>query len=414
MAMDVRALTVTELTRGVKARLEGDFPDVWVEGQITNYRGLNASGHRYFSLKDESARLDAVFFKFAAQKGLGFELEEGQQVLAHGRVSVYEPRGSYQLVCDRLELKGVGALQAAFEQLKRRLEAEGLFDEARKRPLPAFPKRVAVLTSMTGAVVQDILTVTGRRCPWLPLVLVPVKVQGEGAKESVAAALQAVGRGEAGPVDVVVLARGGGSLEDLWAFNEELVARAIAGCPIPVISAVGHETDFTIADFVADLRAPTPSAAAEILCPSSDELKARFEGLLGRLRHAAESRLDAARARWEALAHRLGRGNPRARLEQGAQRLDELRQRLVAAARRIQRSREEALRAQAAQLNALSPLAILGRGYAAVFASSGALVKSAQDVRDGERLRIVLGQGELFAVAEVPRTTDPSLGDSLG
>jgi exodeoxyribonuclease VII large subunit len=394
------ALSVTEITRGVKARLEGDYPDVWVEGQLTNFRGVNTSGHRYFSLKDEGARLDAVLFKFTAARGLAFELEEGQQLLAHGRLSVYEPRGNYQLVCDRVELKGVGALQAAFEQLKRKLEGEGLFDAARKRPLPAFPRRVAVITSPTGAVVQDIFQVTARRCPWLPLVLIPVRVQGEGAKEEIAAALKAVGEGRAGVVDLVVLARGGGSLEDLWAFNEELVARAIAACPIPVLSAVGHEVDTTIADFVADQRAPTPSAAAEILCPSSDELRARGEALLQALRQGLGSSLDMALERLESLRHRLQRSSPRFRLEQGAQRLDELRQRLAAGMQRLRRDAADALRAMSAQLQALSPLAILGRGYAVVFDAQGSLLRSADAVSSGQAVKIWLGRGAVDAVVE--------------
>jgi exodeoxyribonuclease VII large subunit len=393
-------LSVTELTRGVKARLEGDYPDVWVEGQLTNFRGVNASGHRYFSLKDEGARLDAVLFKFTAAKGLAFELEEGQQLLAHGRLSVYEPRGNYQLVCDRVELKGVGALQKAFEQLKRRLQAEGLFDEARKRPLPAFPRRVAVITSPSGAVIQDILHVTARRCPWLPLVLLPVRVQGEGAKEEIVAALKAVGDGRAGDVDLVVLARGGGSLEDLWAFNEELVARAIAACPVPVLSAVGHEVDTTIADFVADQRAPTPSAAAEILCPSSEELGDRMDSLLQALRQALASALDLAEGRLDSLRHRLQRCSPRFRLEQGAQRLDELKARLEAGMQRLRRSRGDALRALAAQLNSLSPLAILGRGYAVVFDGRGLLLRAADAATPGQKLRILLGRGALDAVVE--------------
>ena len=398
--MDAKVLSVSELTQGVKARLEGAYPDVWVEGQLTNFRGVNASGHRYFSLKDEGARLDAVLFKFTAARGLAFELEEGQQVLAHGRLSVYEPRGNYQLVCDRVELKGVGALQVAFEQLKRKLQGEGLFEQDRKRPLPAFPRRVAVITSPTGAVIQDILQVTARRCPWLPLVLVPVKVQGAGAKEEIAAALKAVGDGLAGDVDLVVLARGGGSLEDLWAFNEELVARAIAACPVPVLSAVGHETDTTIADFVADRRAPTPSAAAEILCPSAAELGSRTRALLLAMQRGLAASLDQAAARLEGLRHRLQRASPRFRLEQGAQRLDELRLRLAAAARRLREARAQALRALAARLQSLSPLAILARGYAAAFDGRGLLLRAADAVERGQKIKILLGHGALDAVVE--------------
>ena len=402
-AFDPKVYSVTELTRGVKTRLEGEFPDLWVEGQVTNYRGLNASGHRYFSLKDEGAKLDSVLFKFSALKGLAFELVEGQQVLAHGRLSVYEPRGNYQMICDRIELKGVGALQQAFEKLKRKLEAEGLFDTERKRPLPAFPKRVAVITSPTGAVIRDILHVTARRCPWVGIVVLPVKVQGEGAKEEIVAALKAVGKGAAGPVDLVLLARGGGSLEDLWAFNEELVARAIAACPLPVLSAVGHEVDYTIADLVADYRAPTPSAAAEILSPSVDDIRSRLQSLLQQLRGELAGLLDAQLARLDALKHRLQRVSPRFRLEQGAQRLDELRGRLARAAKRLVQARGDALRSLAAQLNAYSPLAILGRGYAAAFDGQGRIVRRAGQLKPGDKLRLLLGEGELDASVEAVR-----------
>lgn len=401
--MAAKVWSVSELTRGVKARLEGDFPDCWVEGQVTNFRGVNASGHRYFTLKDEGAVLSGVLFKFSALKGLPFELEEGQQVLAHGRLSVYEPRGNYQLVCDRVELKGVGALQQRFEQLKKQLEAEGLFERSRKRPLPAFPKRVAVITSPTGAVIRDILHVTARRCPWLPLVVLPVKVQGEGAKEEVAAALKAVGEGKAGSVDLVVLARGGGSLEDLWAFNEELVARAIAACPIPVLSAIGHEVDYTIADFVADQRAPTPSAAAEILAPSSDEIRARVETLMGTLRQELDALLDACRERLAALRHRLERASPRFRLEQGAQRLDELRQRLAQAIKRSLQGAKDELKSLSAQLQALSPTAILGRGYAVAFGPDGKVLRKAGDAKVGADIKLWLGQGELDATVKAVR-----------
>ncbi len=395
--MDVKPLSVSELTQGVKARLEGDFRDVWVEGQVSGYKGAQYSGHRYFSLKDEGALLSAVLFKFAAAKGLGFEPEDGMQVLAHGRISVYEPRGNYQLVIDRLELKGVGALQVKFEQMKRKLEAEGLFAQERKRDLPAFPKRVAVITSPTGAVIRDILHVTGRRCPWLPLVVLPVRVQGDGAKEEIAAAFKAIARGDAGPVDLVVLARGGGSLEDLWAFNEEGVARAIAACPVPVISAVGHEVDYSIADFVADHRAPTPSVAAEILCPSSDELRERAQGLVQRMMQELLSALELRLERVAALRHRLAQASPRARLEQGAQRLDELRLRMAAAAKRGVKMRADALGALAAQLNALSPLAILGRGYAVAFDADGGLLRDAGQMKPGDGIRVLLGKGEIEA-----------------
>src|SRR3990170_5310628 len=262
-----RVLTVSQLTSEIRAVLESTLGEIWVEGEISNCRLWN-TGHLYFTMKDGGSQIRAVMFR-SAVRSLKFKPEDGLHVVARGRVSVYEPKGEYQLVCDQMEPRGLGALQLAFEQLKKRLQAEGLFDAARKRPLPALPRKIGVVTSLDGAAIRDIINVLRRRYANAHLVIRPTRVQGEGAALEIARALKAIGRVPG--VDVVIVGRGGGSIEDLWAFNEEVVARAIALMPVPVISAVGHETDVTIADFVADLRAPTPSAAAEIVVKAKEE-----------------------------------------------------------------------------------------------------------------------------------------------
>lgn len=397
--MPDKVYSVSELTGLIRQQLEERWPEVWVEGQVSNYRGPHSSGHHYFSLKDEGAVLKATLFRNAA-RSLTFRLEEGQKVLALGRLSLYEPRGEYQLSIQRLEPRGVGALQLAFEQLKRKLEAEGLFEPGRKRPLPAYPRRVAVITSPTGAVWQDILHVSGRRCPWVDLLLLPSKVQGEGAAEELARALRRVGSLER-PVDLVILARGGGSLEDLWAFNEEAVARAIAACKVPVLSAVGHETDYSIADFVADRRAPTPSAAAEIISPSREQVEELLSAYAARLRRGAEDAVEDRRSRLAERFGRLTRLSPRHQVERALQRLDELSGRLRASAAYWLRPRKDALVGMVGRLHALSPLAILGRGYAAAFnAGDGSLLRSAAGVAVGSQIDVLLGKGRLRARVE--------------
>jgi exodeoxyribonuclease VII large subunit len=264
--------SVTEFTRRVRDLLEGHLRDVWIEGEISNYR-KQSSGHHYFTLKDDRAQLACVMFSRAYSAQAGTILRDGVQVQAFGRVSVYEARGQYQLIVELVQTKGLGLLQAKFEALKRKLEAEGRFDPAYKKALPPFPRRVALVTSPTGAAVQDMLNILQRRSPWLRLLICPVRVQGEGAAEEIASTITYLSENQAAMrIDVLIVGRGGGSLEDLWAFNEEILARAIFACRIPTISAVGHEIDFTIADFVADLRAPTPSAAAELVAPAIDAL----------------------------------------------------------------------------------------------------------------------------------------------
>jgi exodeoxyribonuclease VII large subunit len=434
--------TVSELAMRIKAQLEDQFPAVWVEGEISNLR-TPSSGHAYFTLKDDGAQLRCVLFRGRGRR-VAFQPEDGMQVLAFGGLDVYVARGEYQLVVELLEPKGVGALQLAFEQLKRRLEAEGLFDAARKRPLPSFPRTIGIVTSPTGAAVRDMLHVIGRRFADLRILITPVRVQGEEAPGEIVRALRDLQ--EVPELDVVIVGRGGGSIEDLWAFNDERVARAIAACRVPVISAVGHETDFTIADFVADLRAPTPSAAAELVVQEKLQVVRALVDLYEGLKQAMASRLDRERARVESLAKRrvltdaaralrdlhrrlddltarlaLGvRGsrrqaahllslarnalrslNPVARIANGTALLSQLRGRLAsAAANRVKASRHR-FDAAVGRLDSLSPLAVLGRGYSLTrLLPSGAIVRSAAQTRPGDAIEILLHQGVLDARVE--------------
>src|SRR4051812_6666872 len=295
-----RVLSVTELTVRVRDLLEQEFSEVWVEGELSNCRVWN-TGHLYFTLKDGASQVRSVIFR-SALRYLKFKPADGLRVVARGRVSVYEPKGEYQLVCEHLEPHGLGALQLAFDQLKKRLQDEGLFDAARKRPLPALPRKIGIVTSLEGAAIRDILHVLKRRHANAHVVIRPARVQGEGAAGDIARALRAIGRLPG--VDVLIVGRGGGSIEDLWAFNEEVVARAIAAAPVPVISAVGHETDVTIADFVADVRAPTPSAAAEMVVMRADDFRARIDRLAGRLAATTKGRVHTLSRRVHMLSGR--------------------------------------------------------------------------------------------------------------
>ena len=415
-------LTVSQVTDELRAVLEERFPAVWVEGEISNFRAYG-SGHAYFTLKDADAQLRCVIFRTRAQR-IRFQPADGLHVVAFGSVEVYAQRGEYQLVVELLEPKGLGALQLAFEQLKARLQAEGLFDVARKRELPRFPKKIGIVTSPSGAALRDILRVIGRRFGELYIVIAPCRVQGEGAAEEVAQGLRDLDA--LGDVDVVIVGRGGGSLEDLWAFNEEAVARAIAASKAPVISAVGHEVDFTIADFVADLRAPTPSAAAELVVREKqavvdalDDLRERLERaatrplrdlerrvdeLALRLRRAMTGELRHRSHRVEMLVSTLRSTSPVARVATGRHRLERLDARLAAAvARGCDQSRGR-LRALVAKLDSLSPLAVLGRGYSLTRTAAGAIVRSARAVRAGDDVRVLLHEGSLDC--RVARTRD--------
>ena len=439
-----RIYTVSGLTAELRVLLESTWADVWVEGEISNLK-LASSGHWYFSLKDEQAQIRAVVWKTDARL-IRFRPQDGMKVLARGQLRVYPPRGEYQISVQVLEPLGKSSLQQAFEELKERLEGEGLFDPARKRPLPMLPRRIGVVTSPTGAVLRDILRVLRSRYPNLEVLVYPALVQGEGAAAEIAQGIRALNRLAARPgqvLDVIVLARGGGSLEDLWAFNEETVARAIAASRVPTISAVGHETDFTIADFVADLRAPTPSAAAERVVQAKEDLQARVAAFEERRDAALRLRLARVRARVEAAAAHRVFAAERGRLRGRAQRVDELarraeagivrglergraharrlRERLEAfrfdrqlAARRerllrhsdrlLALSRADAERRRAglarlvASLDGLSPLAVLSRGYALVWDEAGQkLVRDAAEVETGDGLRIRLHRGALRA-----------------
>ncbi|MCE2543388.1 MAG: exodeoxyribonuclease VII large subunit [Acidobacteria bacterium] len=432
-----RVLSVSELTASVRVLLESKYAEVWIEGEISNAR-VWKTGHLYFTLKDEGAQLRAVMFR-SALRYQRFRPEDGQHVIARGRLSVYEPKGEYQIVCEHLEPQGVGALQLAFEQLRRRLDQEGLFDAGRKRPLPPLPRKIGVVTSLDGAALRDIINVLSRRHPNVHVVISPTRVQGERAAEEIVRALRLVCAVPG--VDVVIVGRGGGSIEDLWAFNEEPVARAIAGATAPVISAVGHETDFTISDFVADLRAPTPSAAAELVVAGKDEIATRIRNLEQRLRAAARDGLQRRRATVHALqtrpglagwptrvavrgrqvgelTHRLSRA-ARVGASRRERRLHELRLRLEAldlgrridgirarlraaregmavALRDVQQAREARLRVAAGRLETLSPLGVLARGYAVCWnAERSAIIRDAAKVTAGEEVHVTLHSGAL-------------------
>ncbi len=432
-----RVLSVSELTAALRELLETTFPEVWVEGELSNAR-VWTTGHLYFTLKDAGAQIKGVMFR-SALRYLRFTPEDGLRVVVRGRISLYDPKGEYQVVAEHMEPRGHGALQLAFEQLKKKLAAEGLFEQARKRALPALPRRIGLVTSIDGAALHDMVRVLRRRYPNAHLVIAPTRVQGEGAAADIAHAVRTIGRVDA--VDVIIVGRGGGALEDLWAFNEEAVARAIAAAPVPVISAVGHETDFTIADFVADLRAPTPSAAAELVVRRKDEfcvhidrlgerlqaaafsrvrqlqsrvhaIEARpgFAGILGRLamrgRHVAEltallrqalsSALGRRTRRHDTLRRALDQFDPRHRLGAVRTRLFGQDARLAAAMARRRHAAESRLRASAARLDSLSPLGVLARGYAVCWADDRTrIVRDASTVASGDRVQITLERGEL-------------------
>lgn len=391
-ALSRRVYSVSDLTAEIKAVLEDGFSALWVEGEVSNFKH-HTSGHMYFTLKDAEAQIRAVMFR-GSNRLLKFQPKDGLAVLVFGTVTVYERRGEYQIVVEFMEPKGVGALQLAFEQLKAKLEMEGLFEEARKRPLPRLPGKVGIITSPTGAVIRDMLTILGRRFPGLAILIHPVQVQGEAAAPEIAAAIRSMGSRP--DLDVLIVARGGGSLEDLWAFNEEVVARAIATSPIPVISAVGHETDVTIADFVADLRAPTPSAAAELVVAHRDELRQRVDELATRALTAVEAALALRRARVHMLGRHLAVLSPAAQVQRQGERLRALHQRLQAWWGVTRMRRQEGLKVLAGKLDSLSPLGILARGYSICFALPGRQVlKAAADAAIGSAVAVRLHRGEL-------------------
>ncbi|MEK6744973.1 MAG: exodeoxyribonuclease VII large subunit [Nitrospirota bacterium] len=393
--MNSHILTVTQLTHQIKNLLEGNIPDVWVEGEISNLT-VPQSGHAYFTIKDEQSQIKAVLFK-SSQRHLKFTLQHGMQVICRGRVSVYEPRGEYQIIVEYVEPKGVGALQKAYEELKASLEKEGIFDRERKKPLPLLPKKIGIVTSPTGAAIRDILRVIRRRHPRMAILIFPVPVQGP---ESAPAIVEAIGYfNREKNVDVMIVGRGGGSLEDLWAFNEEAVARAIFASRIPVVSAVGHETDYTIADFVADLRAPTPSAAAEMVVESEEHLRELIRSLSSRLVMSIRQELEHRRNMIQHAARLLA--DPRKRLEQYRQRVDEMLGRLVMGLKHHVRRDRALLTSLTGALDHLNPLAILARGYSVTRKMpAGTIVKDASEVRSGDMLSTKLHKGEVISKAQ--------------
>jgi len=398
-----RVHRVGDLVAGLQRLLDDRVGRLWVAGEISNLR-RPASGHVYFTLKDADGQLRAALFRGTARR-LPFEPEEGMEVVVYAEVTVYAPRGELQLVVRALEPRGAGALQLAFEQLRRRLEAEGLFEPDRKRALPRLPRRVGLVTSRSGAALRDVLEVSRRRLPSLPLLLAPCRVQGLGAEEEIADALATLDA--VGGVDVILLVRGGGSLEDLQPFNTERVARAVAGCTTPVVCGVGHEVDVTIADLAADARAPTPSAAAELAIPDRRELAAGVAWRRARLERALRGRLAGWRA---SLAHheRVLRAHaPGRRVAAGRARWDAARRALVRAVRaRLERGRAR-LERGAAGLDSLSPLAVLGRGYALVRREAdGAIVREARDAPPGTRLAVRVARAELAAEVTSARPRD--------
>ncbi len=431
-----RALTVSELNHQARHLLESSFMQVWVEGELSGF-SRPSSGHWYFSLKDQKCQIRCAMFRGANQR-IRTLPREGDQIRIRGKVTLYENRGDFQIIVEHLEPAGLGALQQAFEALKARLQSEGLFDPARKKPIPATPRHIGVITSPTGAAIHDILTVLKRRCPAIPITLYPTAVQGQAATADI---VQAIDRAQRhGLADVLIIGRGGGSLEDLWCFNEEAVARAIAACPIPTVSAVGHEVDVTIADFVADLRAPTPSAAAEKISPdqqdwlrrlteqqgrlgqSARRLLQRLDNQLGhlsarlrdprrellekaqrmdelelRLNKAIRNRLDQQKQKTDYLLQRMSAQSPRRTLKTASEQTQQLEERLTLAARHLLRQKDERLQHIAQTLHVVSPLATLGRGYAIVKDDNDRIVRKAGDLVTGSQITARLGHGSVSA-----------------
>ena len=393
--MDLKIYSVSELSQGIKYLLETSFRELWVEGEISGLK-ISSLGHTYFDLKDATSNISGVMFRGFAT-GLKFDLENGLLVRVRGNITTYDKQSKYQLMAKEIQPAGQGPLQLAFEQLKKKLQAEGLFDAARKRPIPALPQKIAVVTSPTGAAIRDILSILKRRYANLHIIIAPVKVQGAGAKEEIAQAIKDLNCIQ--DIDVMLVGRGGGSMEDLWAFNEEIVARAIAGSKIPVISCVGHETDFTIADFVSDLRAPTPSAAAELVVKSKVELAANIAGLERRLLQSLRIYYENLQGKFHRLISSRPMVNPLVLLEGPIRRLDDAVEGIFdGSADRIRRC-EEKFNLAREKLGALSPLFPLKKGYAIVKKADGKAVKKAADLRAGDRIALQFALGG--AVADV-------------
>lgn len=382
--------TVGELVGSIKSTLERSYPNIWVTGEVSNLR-TSPSGHTYFSLKDEKAVVKCALFKGFASK-LKFQIKDGTELVCHGNISLYEKGGDFNIIVDHCEPKGVGALQLAFEQLKEKLAKEGLFAADRKKPLPFLPKKIGVVTSPTGAAIRDILNILSRRYPNIEVLLYPVRVQGDGAAAEIASAIAYMN--QRGDVDVLIVGRGGGSLEDLWSFNEEVVARAIFASKVPIISAVGHEIDFTISDFVADKRAPTPSAAAEIVVPKKDDLVKFIKDKRNQLLRALQVFFDIKNKAYTQIRSHLK--PPTARFPDLIMQIDQLYERLNNGMKVFFEKRGASLSQLAAELSHLSPLTILAKGYSVVY-KGGRVVKSVKDVKKGDELGLRVSDGEIKA-----------------
>lgn len=391
-------LTVSQLNRYVKSVLDGDFRlrDLFLRGEISNYTRHYRSGHLYFTLKEGGSAVKAMMFAGYAQK-LAFEPENGMAVILRCSVSLYERDGSYQIYVYEMQPDGRGALQVAFEQLYRKLQVQGLFDETNKKPIPRFAQRIGVVTSETGAALQDILNILSRRCPMAQVVFAPALVQGREAPDSLIAALQALD--EWGKCDVIIIGRGGGSMEDLWCFNDERLVRQIVACHTPIISAVGHETDFTLCDYAADLRAPTPSAAAELASVKMEELEERLEILADRTKRAAGHYLAQKEQQLQRLSLQLTHLTPERRLQEYAEKLQNLWNMIQSSEKSVIIKKQEALRLQSARLQALDPMARLAGGYSMVL-KDGRVLSSIQQVQEGDHLQVRLHDGTLRVLTE--------------
>ncbi len=391
-------LTVSQLNRYVKSLLDGDFRlrDLFLRGEISNYTRHYRSGHLYFTLKEGGSAVKAVMFAGYAQE-LAFEPENGMAVILRCSVSLYERDGSYQIYVYEMQPDGRGALQVAFEQLYRKLQVQGLFDETNKKPIPRFAQRIGVVTSETGAALQDILNILSRRCPMAQVVLAPALVQGREAPDSLIAALQALD--EWGKCDVIIIGRGGGSMEDLWCFNDERLVRQIVACHTPIISAVGHETDFTLCDYAADLRAPTPSAAAELASVKMEQLEERLEILADRTKRAAGHCLAQKEQQLQRLSLQLTHLTPERRLQEYAEKLQNLWNMIQSSEKSVIIKKQEALRLQSARLQALDPMARLAGGYSMVL-KDGRVLSSIQQAQEGDHLQVRLHDGTLRVLTE--------------
>lgn len=394
LVIERQVMTVRELTSRIQENLESEFSSFWVEGELSGWK-RHTSGHIYFSLKDSSALIKAVFFS-RYNHSLKADLEDGMKVLCRGKISVYAPRGDYQLYVEAIEVSGLGALQVAFEKLKKKLADEGLFDESRKKELPRYPRQIGIVTSRTGAAIRDIENVLGRRAAGFKAFLIPVAVQGDGSAEQVARAIEDFN--QMPEIDLLIIGRGGGSPEDLWCFNEERVVRAIAVSEIPIISAVGHEVDWTLSDLAADLRAATPSAAAEIVTESCQDALRQLRDLTNGLRNSMSDLLARKREKWEQISNQYGLREPFAWVDMRSQKLDDLSRRLSQSMRYHIQNNRQTWQVLMGKLDALSPLAILKRGFSVTYGETGAPLTSVKGLVPGRRLRTRMSDGEIESI----------------